>query len=327
MTAPHPLLAMLDCPACRADQGLVPQAHDGQGYLACPLCRFWYPIRDEVIVLLAPERNPGGMTRPLGEPTQLEVERRPASYVDVKALVYGYYIPMHELGTAYGLHREPLVVDIGCSTGSLAAWLRPEQTYVGFDLSFESLRFARGGSGQFFVQADAERLPIKTRSVPFFVSREVLEHLTDQPAAVSELCRISNRGVIAVPTLEFPFLYDPLNWVLIRSGRRARFGIFGYGHLQVHDIAGWRRLVQDGGFEIATERNIGTGFWLNLTDAFLHTLYSWREFDGLPRRKAPIGLARALFPLEHAVHKLDGPLLSSTLSHAFEVFPRERAPG
>jgi SAM-dependent methyltransferase len=323
MTGPQSLLDFLDCPACRAERGLVPQAREGRDYLACPLCTFWYPIKDGVIVLLSPERNPDGVRAPLGEPTPFGVARGPARYVDLKALVYGYYIPLHELGVAYRLQDEPLVVDVGCSTGTLGAWLRPEQTYVGFDLSFESLRFAREGTGQFFVQADAERLPIKTRSLPFFVSREVLEHVTDQEAAVRELCRVSKRGVIAVPTLQFPFLYDPLNWILIRRGRRARFGIFGYGHQQVRDIAGWRQLIEDGGFQVVSDRKIGAGLWLNFSDSFLHALYSWREFDGLPRRRASIQVARALFPLNQALHKLDAPFLRETLSHAFEVLPRD----
>src|SRR5262249_18967131 len=136
MTVDPSVLAMLDCPACRAEQGLVPQAEGGRDYLACALCRFWYPIRDGVMVLLVPEQNPGGITRPRGPPAAFPLDRCEARYVDLKALVYGYYIPMHELGTAYRLRDEPLVVDVGCSTGSLAAWLRPDQTYVGFDLSF-----------------------------------------------------------------------------------------------------------------------------------------------------------------------------------------------
>src|SRR6266496_5711936 len=269
---PHTLLAILDCPACRKNQGLIPQVFDGRSYLACPLCSFWYPICDEVIVLLTPNRNPDGLRRPLGEPAPFPIERRSVRFVDFKALTYSFYIRMQDFGAAFGVDKEPVVVDIGCSTGSLAAWLRPEQTYIGFDLSYEALRFARRASGQFFVQADAEKLPVKTGSVSFFASREVLEHLTNPPAAVTELCRIGRRGVIVVPTLDFPFLYDPINWVLVRRGRRAKFGIYGYGHQQLHDIAGWRRLLEGGGLTVRSERPIGTGLFLNAFDVVWHSL-------------------------------------------------------
>lgn len=240
----------------------------------------------------------------------------------MKALIYSYYARMHEFGDAFDVHAESVVVDIGCSTGSLAAWLSPAQTYIGFDLSFQSVRFARRATGQFFVQADAERLPIKTGSVPFFTSREVIEHVDDPLAAVRELCRIGQRGVIVVPTLDFPFFYDPLNWVLVRRGRRAKFGIYGYGHNQLRDIAGWRELVRAGGLEVQDEHPIGTGLFLNAFDVVWHSLFSWREFDNLPRRGVPIDLARKAFPLEKLLHRLDGPLLPrGAVSHGFAVRP------
>ena len=260
----------------------MPQELGGDSYLACELCSFWYPIIDEVVVLLPPERNPKGLRQPLREATPLRLDRLPARFVDFKALVYSFYARMHEFGSVFHVEEEPLVIDVGCSTGSLAAVLRPSQIYIGFDLFFESLRFARRASGQFFVQADAECLPIKSQSVPFFTSREVLEHLDHPTAGVKELCRIGRRGVIVVPTLDFPFLYDPLNWFLTRRGRRAKFGIYGYGHQNLYDVAGWRQLVQDGGFEVERERAIGTGLWLNAFDVVWHSLYSWREFDSLP---------------------------------------------
>jgi uncharacterized protein YbaR (Trm112 family) len=319
-TAGDCLLSILDCPDCRAEGGLVPQARGGAQYLACPRCEFWYPIEDEVPVLLVPARNPHGLRAPLEPVVPFPLQRRPARSVDFKALVYSYYARLHEFGSAFAVDREPVVVDIGCSTGSLACWLRPEQIYLGFDLSLPSLRFARKASGQFFVQADAERLPIKTGSVPFFTSREMLEHLGDPLAGASELRRIGQRGVIVVPTLDFPALYDPINWLLIRRGRRAKFGIFGYGHQELHDIAGWRSLLERGGLTIEGERPIGTGLWLNAFDVVWHSLYSWRDFDDLPRRGAPLGLARASFALRRTQHRIDRPLLPRRgASQAFAV--------
>lgn len=314
------LLSMLDCPACRGARGLLPQALDGRSYLACPLCRFWYPIEDEILILLPPERNPSGLRRDLGETVALCLERRPPRYVDMKVLVYSFYARMHELGEAFRVGDEPVVIDVGCSTGSFSAWLRPEQIYIGFDLSIESLRFARRATGQLFVQADAERMPLRPRSVPFFVCREVFEHLSDRLVASRELARVAQRGVLVVPTLEFPLLYDPINWVLVRRGKRLKFGIYGYGHRELYDVAGWRRLFEGAGLEVRSERPIGTGLLLNAFDVVWHTLYSWRDFDTLPRRAAPVWLTRAVFPLRRAMHRIDKRLMPrSAVSHAFEV--------
>jgi SAM-dependent methyltransferase len=318
---PHLLLSILDCPVCRKEQGLVPQEPvGGQQFLACPLCRFWYPVRDEVIVLMVPERNPEGRRAELGPAVPLDLERRAGRFADLKLLAYSYSSRLGEFGRAFAVDRQALVVDVGCSTGSFAAWLRPEQTYVGLDMSFASLRFARRASGQFFVQADAERLPIKTGSVPFFVSRDLIEHLSDPLEGLRELCRAGRHGVIAVPTLDFPFLYDPLNWVLTRIGRRARFGVYGYGHQHLENVAGWRALVQRGGFRVHREQGIGSGLAGHAFDMILHGLYSRREFDHLPRRSAPLWLARAGLELGRALHGHDAtPLSKPTVSRAFEV--------
>jgi SAM-dependent methyltransferase len=313
------LVSMLSCPTCREEAELVPQQHVGRSYLACASCRFWYPVVDEVIVLLEPARNPHGFTRALSRPCEFPLEVGPRRQVPTKALVYSFYARMNEFGEAFSVKREPVVVDVGCSTGSLGGWLDDSQVYVGFDLSFESLRFARRASGGLFVQADAERLPLRTGAVPFLVSREVLEHLNDPAAGARELCRVARRGVVVLPTLDFPFAYDPLTWVLVRRGRRLRFGIYGYDHQQLFDVDGWRKLLVDAGLQLRSERPIGTGLALNASDVFWHALFSWRTFEGLPRNGTPIAISRLLSRVHRALHRLDSPLLSSrAASTAFE---------
>lgn len=322
MTSPSDaLLEILDCPACRQSAGLVPQQHDtsSNSYLACRRCETWYPIEDEVIVLLPPDRNPGAKRRGVGAAAPFRLEQLPPRVLDMKAIVYAYYAAMSELRDRFDLKSTSMVVDFGCSTGSFSAMLRSEQVYVGFDLSFRSLSFARRATGRFYVQADAECLPVKTQSVPFFVSREVLEHLGDARAGVRELARVGRAGVVQTPTLDFPFLYDPLNYVLIRMGSRAKFGIYGYDHHQLFDRAGWRSLLLDGGFHVERESPIGTGLALNSSCVAFHSLFSWREFDSLPRRGVTSWLARRLFPVYERVHRLDRVLYPFGFSHAYGV--------
>jgi SAM-dependent methyltransferase len=322
MHAADLLLSILDCPDCRSGQGLVPQREASGEYLACASCQFLFPIIDEVIVLLPAANNPRGRRGEIGRQQPLSLERAAPRAVDMKALTYSFYARMDEFGRAFDVKAEPVVVDVGCSTGSFACWLASEQTYIGFDLSFESLRFARRASGQFFVQADAHRLPIKANAVPFAVSREILEHLDDSLAAARELCRVARRGAVVVPTLDFPFLYDPLNWVLKRRGKRMNFGAYGYGHKKLHDIAGWRGLLEQAGLRICRERPIGTGLVLNATDVVWHSLYSWRDFDNLPRRASPLTLLAPLAAFTRAAHRLDSRLMPrAAISHAFAIEP------
>jgi SAM-dependent methyltransferase len=197
--------------------------------------------------------------------------------------------------------------------------LGAEQVYVGFDISLRSLVFARRATGRFYVQADAECLPVKSRSVPFFVSREVLEHLSDPRAGVRELARVGRSGVVQMPTLDFPFLYDPVNYLLIRAGSRAKFGIYGYDHHQLFNRAGWRDLLVNGGFHVEREAPIGTGLAVNGACIAIHSLFSWREFDSLPRRGVASRVARRLFPMYERLHRLDRLLYPFGFSQAYGV--------
>jgi uncharacterized protein YbaR (Trm112 family) len=313
------VLQILDCPTCRREQGLVVQEHAGAQYLACPVCEFWYPIRDDVLVLLPSERVEGGLRRPLAAPVPCRMEVAEPRSLDMKSVVYSYFARMHELSERFSLHEQPLLVDVGCSTGSLSCALASGQTYFGLDISIRSLVFARRATGQFFAQADAERLPLKTRSVAFFVSREVLEHLNDPAAGARELRRIGRRGVIETPNLDFPFLYDPLNYVLTRVGKRAKFGIYGYDHHELLDVAGWRTLLEAASFRIEREAPIGTGLAVNGSDIFWHALSSWREFDSLPRNGVSPWLASKFFRVYERAHAIDRHLYPYGCSQAYGV--------
>ena len=47
----------------------------------------------------------------------------------------------------------------------------------------------------------------------------MLEHLTDEKKALSELGRVLKKGghiALTVPNSNFPFLWDPLNWILMK---------------------------------------------------------------------------------------------------------------
>lgn len=321
MTELDRLLELLDCPGCRQEAGLRAQRDEaGQTFLACPVCEFWYPVREGVMVLLPPERIGDGFRRKLGPEVAPALSASGDNTLDLKVTTYSYYVRMSEFRDQFDLRSQPIVVDVGCSTGSFSIALGSKQTYFGLDISFRSLVFARRSTGRFFAQADAERLPLKTRSVPFFTSRETLEHLADPAAGAAELRRVGQRGAIELPTLDYPFLYDPVNYVLRPFGKRAKFGIYGYDHHQLHDVLGWRDVLVKAGFNVGREAAIGTGLALNGGDVFWHALFSWREFDSLPRSGVPAKLLAPLFKVYSAAHRIDRSLYPRAASHGYEVW-------
>jgi ubiquinone/menaquinone biosynthesis C-methylase UbiE len=103
------------------------------------------------------------------------------------------------------LRRGEVVLDAGCGTGWLAAGLRkaaPHVRVVGLDLSTGMLERARGAGAWPLLQGDAQRLPFGDASVDLVVSRGVLHHLPDVPAALAEWHRVLRPAGAVVVTSE-----------------------------------------------------------------------------------------------------------------------------
>jgi ubiquinone/menaquinone biosynthesis C-methylase UbiE len=103
------------------------------------------------------------------------------------------------------LRRGELVLDAGCGTGWLAAGLRraaPSVTVFGLDLSTGMLDRARVAGAWPLLQGDAQRLPFGDASLDLVVSRGVLHHLPDVPAALAEWRRVLRPAGAVVVTSE-----------------------------------------------------------------------------------------------------------------------------
>ncbi len=138
--------------------------------------------------------------------------------------------------------RPRVVLDIGCGRGfytKLLSMLPYECTIYGIDLSAEHLMQAQSvlveNEDRVFLQeSSAYALPFADNSVDLVICSEVLEHLNEPDLAVTEIRRVlkvGGRVLFTVPCEDFPFLWDPLNWILMRS-----FGT--HVHKDIHWLAG-----------------------------------------------------------------------------------------
>ncbi|SDT75502.1 2-polyprenyl-6-hydroxyphenyl methylase / 3-demethylubiquinone-9 3-methyltransferase [Actinoplanes derwentensis] len=91
-----------------------------------------------------------------------------------------------------------VLVDAGCGGGLLAPHVRDKgYRHIGVDLRRSGLRQA-APRGVTAVNGDVTALPLAARSADVVVAGEILEHVTDLPATVAELCRVLRPGGLVV---------------------------------------------------------------------------------------------------------------------------------
>ena len=91
-----------------------------------------------------------------------------------------------------------ILVDAGCGGGLLAPHLHGKgYRHIGVDLRRAGLRQA-APRGVIALNGDVTALPLAARSADVVVAGEILEHVTDLPGTVAELCRVLRPGGLVV---------------------------------------------------------------------------------------------------------------------------------
>ncbi len=133
------------------------------------------------------------------------------------------------------------ILEIGTGEGTIAARVVERLAagrVVGVDLPDDHLAAHWRGRGLLAVFADAQRLPFPDQAFDLVLAIELLEHLADPEAALSEIARVANGTVVlSVPA-------EPL-WRIGNLLRRRYWSAWGNtpGHIQHWGASGFRRLV------------------------------------------------------------------------------------
>ncbi len=100
-----------------------------------------------------------------------------------------------------GLDISPgsLILDIGCGSGGSRAALSTDAAYLGIDLSFNMLRRAQAkcvshAGPAYFVQGQAEELPVYNQKADVIIAMGVLQHLSHPNEALGEMRRVAKQN-------------------------------------------------------------------------------------------------------------------------------------
>lgn len=110
----------------------------------------------------------------------------------------------------FPLNPDDVVLDVGCGEGrhTINAYLHQKVMAIGVDLNHRDLQtaqqkfkpFVRIDQGNFYLQqVDAGRLPFADVSIDKIICSEVLEHVENYPAILSEISRVLKKdGLLAI---------------------------------------------------------------------------------------------------------------------------------
>ncbi len=134
------------------------------------------------------------------------------------------------------------LLNAGCGDGLYERSLKKKmKEIVSFDLNKGDVQIAHAinpAKNIAYCVGDIGDMPYKKDTFDCVICTEVLEHLVEERKAIEELIRVLKKNgklIITVPSKDFPFFYDPINYILNSLGKRLNIGVWGWGHVRLYD--------------------------------------------------------------------------------------------
>lgn len=133
-----------------------------------------------------------------------------------------------------------------------------EKNFRSANLSYERLK--KWGEHKkkttYFLEGDVTSLPFPDKYFDSVIMSEVAEHLPDDLKGLSEVYRVikpKGKLILTVPNWYYPFLWDPINWILQRMGTHIKAGFFAgiwNQHVRLYKPNEIKNRVKEAGFKI-----------------------------------------------------------------------------
>lgn len=156
------------------------------------------------------------------------------------------------------------VIDIGCGDGYylyLLLNLPVKLSLTGYDndkIVLENAKKNLRSKKIRLVLGTAENIQLRDESFEKIIMTEVLEHIEQDKKALKEIYRLLKPNgmlLLTVPSYNFPFLWDPINWILQNllgthiGGSGFLAGIWAR-HLRLYRKDALEKIVKNAGFKI-----------------------------------------------------------------------------
>lgn len=154
------------------------------------------------------------------------------------------------------------ILDVGCGDGYYLFILSSLSDFdiTGIDNDRQALLHAKKqvkNKNLKLIEADIMKMPFKKELFNKVVASEVLEHLKDDRKALVEIKRVLKKNgtlYITVPHWNFPFFWDPINYILQRLLKtHVRKGFWSgvwTNHVRLYRVPELKKVVQEAGFRI-----------------------------------------------------------------------------
>lgn len=164
------------------------------------------------------------------------------------------------------------ILDVGCGDGYYSYLLDNlglKLKIVATDFDEDGLRKSRKNLDKSIkvVKGDLmKKLPFKDNSFNKVVMSEVAEHLPNDVKGLKEVYRVMKKGgtlCLTVPDANYPFFWDPVNWILDRTtGEHIKSGFWAgiwNQHIRLYKRSEIVKVIEKAGFKV--EKSTAVTFW------------------------------------------------------------------
>lgn len=163
------------------------------------------------------------------------------------------------------LKDEDKILDLGCGNGYysyLLTQLPLKLKIIGLDSHVNAIEDAKtkvSGKKVKFIVGAAEKIPFPKNYFDKIIMSEIIEHVRDDIKVLKETKRVLKKDgilVLTTPNKDYPFFWDPINWILEHFFnfhiKRGFFAGIWNQHLRLYKPEELKKRMEKAGFKIVT---------------------------------------------------------------------------